>query len=226
MRTTKTESKSTSLPPISPGVRRVRCGATVIADFLDAAPDEAATPLTDEERRALIPKHITLRKELNELEQRAVVSATIWAFSGRRRNLLTETFIRGLHRRMFGSVWECAGEYRTTARNLGVEHWDIRVEMRKLVDDASYWLDNKLYSPDEIAIRLHHRLVLIHPFPNGNGRVSRLMADLLVVAQGRDRFTWGSANLIDAGETRNRYIEALRAADNHDIAPLLAFARS
>ncbi|WP_374566370.1 Fic family protein [Nitrosomonas sp.] len=75
-------------------------------------------------------------------------------------------------------------------------------------------------------MRFSHRLVAIHPFPNGNGRVSRLIGDLLAQQLEQEPFTWGRANLVDAGETRARYIEALRAADNHDIRPLLLFARS
>ena len=98
--------------------------------------------------------------------------------------------------------------------------------LRQLLDDTKAWIEYKSYPPDEIAVRFHHRLVQIHPFPNGNGRHARLMADLLVMRLGGERFSWGSANLQDAGEVRQRYIAALKAADNHDIGPLLAFARS
>jgi hypothetical protein len=52
------------------------------------------------------------------------------------------------------------------------------------------------------------------------------MADLLLIQLGCERFTWGSANVRNSGEARKRYIDALKAADNHDIGPLLAFARS
>lgn len=98
--------------------------------------------------------------------------------------------------------------------------------LRQLLDDAKAWIEGNTYPPDEIAVRFHHRLVQIHAFPNGNGRHARLMADLLVMRLGGERFSWGSANLQDAGEVRRRYIAALQAADNHDIGPLLAFARS
>ena len=87
-------------------------------------------------------------------------------------------------------------------------------------------LDGSGAGPDEIATRFHHRLVWIHPFPNGNGRHARLATDLLLVTLGRPRFSWGRVNLVDAGETRRAYIAALRAADGHDIAPLLDFVRS
>ena len=98
--------------------------------------------------------------------------------------------------------------------------------LRELLDDVKAFTGEKTYSPDEIAVRLHHHLVHIHPFPNGNGRHSRLIADLLIMQLGGERFTWGSANLQDADEMRKRYIASLKAADNHDLGPLLAFARS
>ncbi len=187
-------------------------------------PDDA-TPLTPEEKRGLLPADITFRHELNAAEQDNIARAQDWTLS-RRRDVLTEKFIKDLHGRMLGDVWRWAGEYRTSERNLGIPYYEIPAAIRVLLDDAKAWIEYRSYSPDEIAVRVHHRLVQIHPFPNGNGRHSRLMADLLVMQDGGERFTWGSANLQDAGEVRRRYVEALKAADNHDIGPLLAFARS
>ena len=187
-------------------------------------PDNA-TPLTLDERRELIPAHIAYRRELNDAEQESIVRAHDWAL-GRRRDILTEKFIKDLHGRMLGDVWRWAGTFRTSDRNLGIPHHEIPVALHQLLDDARAWIENKAYSPDEIAVRFHHRLVQIHPFPNGNGRHARLMADLSVMSLGGRRFSWGGANLQDTGELRRRYITALKAADNHDIGPLLAFARS
>jgi Fic-DOC domain mobile mystery protein B len=187
-------------------------------------PDNA-TPLTPEERDALIPAHITYRRELNEAEQENIYRAQNWALATR-RELLTEKFVKDLHRRMLGDVWRWAGKFRTSERNIGIPHYEIPMAMRQLLDDASTWIKSGSYPRDEIAVRFHHRLVQIHPFPNGNGRHARLMADLLVMRLGGERFSWGSADLQNAGDLRMRYIAALRAADNHDIAPLLTFARS
>jgi len=188
-------------------------------------PDDAATPVTDEERAGLIPPYVTLRSELNELEQVNVLTAHVWAFTSSRRDVLEERFILGLHRRMFGQVWRWAGTYRTTERNIGVDPWQIRPAMRQLIDDGRYWVGHDTHPRDQLAVRFHHRLVSIHPFPNGNGRISRLMADLIAVKLGGERFTWGEATLL-TGETRARYIAALRAADSHDLTPLVEFARS
>lgn len=131
-----------------------------------------------------------------------------------------------LHRRMFGRVWRWAGKPRTTERNIGIDAYRIGMELRQLLDDARYWVSHETYSPDELALRFHHRLVQIHPFPNGNGRHARLAADLLAVRLGQPRFTWGSTNLVEAHATRRAYIDALRAADGHDLGLLFAFARS
>ncbi len=188
-------------------------------------PDDAATPLTPEEMRDLIPAHIAYRRELNEAEQENIVRAQEWALC-RRRDPLSEKFVKDLHRRMLGGVWRWAGKFRTSERNIGIDYWQIPVALRQLLDDAKAWIEYNAYPPDEIAVRFHHRLVQIHPFPNGNGRHARLMADLLAMQLGRERFSWGRGSLRTAGAARARYVEALRAADDHDIGLLLAFARA
>lgn len=187
--------------------------------------DDAATPLTLDEKQGLIPSYITLRRELNEAEHIAITAAEAWAFS-RLHDVLDEAFLRRLHKRMFKDVWRWAGEFRTTPRNIGVDPWNIPSMLRNLIEDAKYWVLHGNYPPDEIAVRFQHRLVLIHPFPNGNGRHARLAADLLLVKLGQERFTWGRVSLDNAGETRQKYVTALRAADVHDLQPLLAFVRS
>jgi Fic-DOC domain mobile mystery protein B len=186
---------------------------------------ENATPLTPEEVGALIPAYIADRNELNAAEQENIARAQDWAL-GRRRDPLTEKFIRELHRRMLGDVWKWAGKFRRSERNLGIPFYEIPVALRHLLDDARAWIEYRAYPPDEIAVRFHHRLVQIHPFPNGNGRHSRLAADLLIIRLGRDRFSWGGKNLCHAGVLRQRYIAALKIADHLDIGALVAFARS
>lgn len=190
---------------------------------LDYAP--GATPLDADELASLIPGHITTQGELNEWEQLNILQGDTWARK-QRREILDEGFLRRLHQQMFGETWRWAGTFRQSDKNIGVDWLHIGVELKKLLDDVRYQVANGSLPPDEIAVRFHHRLVAIHPFPNGNGRHARLMADLLIERLGRPRFTWGSASLIDANETRGHYIAALRAADARDISPLLAFARS
>ena len=187
--------------------------------------DDAATPLTAEERDGLIPSYITLRHELNEVEQANILEAEQWAFA-RKRDVLDERFLTALHKRMFGRVWRWAGKFRLTERNVGVDPYRIATDLRQLLDDSRYWIARGTYPPDEICTRFHHRLVAIHPFPNGNGRHARLATDLLLVALGQSRFSWGRTSLVTPGETRQAYVAALRAADARDIRPLLEFVRS
>lgn len=196
-----------------------------MSDPLFDAEDDAATPLTPDERAQLIPTYITTRAQLNEAEQANIADADLWAFQ-RRRNVLDEAFLLNLHKRMLNGVWKWAGTFRRTERNIGIQACRIGMELRQLLDDVRYWVEHETYTPDEIAVRFHHRLVFIHPFPNGNGRHARLAADLLAFQLGEERFSWGSTNLVAVDETRAGYVAALKAADNHDIEPLLAFANS
>lgn len=184
-----------------------------------------ATPLDADEIASLIPGHITTQGELNEWEQLNIVQGENWARK-QRKEILSEAFVRQLHQKLFGETWKWAGEFRKSDKNIGVDWLKIGIELKNLLDDVLCQIDLASYPPDEIAVRFHHRLVAIHLFPNGNGRHSRLMADLLVERLGQPRFTWGRRNLVDASETRQNYIVALQAADRRDIVPLLAFARS
>jgi Fic-DOC domain mobile mystery protein B len=188
--------------------------------------EEGATLLTHEEQLGLIPSYITQRSELNEAEQINMTQGDYWAFN-RSRDVIDVEFLRALHKRMFGEVWRWAGEYsKERGRRLGSDDYQIPIDLTALMNEAQAWLEYESFPPDEIALRFHHRLTQIHPFPNGNGRFSRTAADLLIVRLGGERFSWGRANLVNAGITRVEYIEALRRADAHILEPLLVFARS
>lgn len=197
-----------------------------MSDGIFDADDDANTPLSAEERLGLIPTYIATRAELNDAEQANISDADRWAFQ-RKRDVLDVGFLRALHKRMLGKVWKWAGEFsREVNRRIGVDHHLIETELHALIRDARFWIEHGSYPPDEIALRFHHKLTWIHAFPNGNGRHARLAADLLAVALGRKPFTWGSISLVETSELRDRYVAALRAADNHDFGPLIAFARS
>lgn len=190
---------------------------------------EDATPLEPQEREGLLQSWITHRKDLNEAEQENIVEGAAWVHRLRRLpldRLLSVDFMQTLHKRMFGDVWQWAGTFRTTERNIGIQAHRIATELAALLSDVRFWIEHETYPRDEIAIRFHHRLVAIHPFPNGNGRHARLAADLLVERLGGEPFSWGGGSLADVGELRARYVAALRAADDHDIGQLLEFARS
>lgn len=184
-----------------------------------------ATPLTPEEMRGLRLSWVASRHDLDEAEEANVLRGLAWSRRAR-GDLLSEDFIIRLHRQMFGDVWRWAGTIRQRETNIGHLPIQIRPALRELLETARWWREERPLPADEIAVRLHHRLVQIHPFPNGNGRHTRLMADLLLEELGGKPFTWGRRNLVAASSTRAAYIAALRAADALDIEPLLNFARS
>lgn len=185
-----------------------------------------ATSLDPDEAEGLIPKHIVTQGQLNQWELHNILDGERWAFGRTHRDLLSSTFVRRLHKRMFAETWRWAGTYRLTGKNIGVDSSQIAPMLKDLCADAIAQLEHHSYPLDEIATRFHHRLVWIHPFPNGNGRFSRTMTDLLLVANGATRFTWGARDLISESETRQRYLDALRKADSKDYSPLLSFVRS
>jgi Fic-DOC domain mobile mystery protein B len=191
-------------------------------------PEDGSTPLSPDEVSDLIPS-LSTKEELNEFERQNILVAYRWALDRKllhRNDPTSEAYVRELHRRMFDETWKWAGGYRMTEKNIGIHPGQIRDALALLLGDLRYWLENGTYSADEISLRFHHRLVSIHPFPNGNGRHARLMADVLSSRQSNPVFTWGRGSLQQAGQIRAAYIRALQAADKQDIHPLLVFARS
>ena len=191
--------------------------------------DPGQTSLDDDERDALLIPTITTRSELDEFEQLNIEEAVQWTLETRFDvdKILTENFVKDLHERMFGSTWAWGGQFRTTNKNLGVDKLEIPVHLRALLEDTRFWIREATYEPDEICVRLKHRIVSIHCFPNGNGRHARMMADILAeVVFDRPVFTWGGVTLSRPGQARASYISALRLADAGDVGPLVEFARS
>ncbi len=187
-----------------------------------------ATPLDPEILEQLIP-NLTTQDELNEFEAQNIGAAIIWAraSSDLRKNLLTATGLIKLHRKMFDQTWEWAGKWRWLETNIGVAPKNIQNELGALLGDVQYWLEHKTYSTEEAAVRFHHKLVWTHPFPNGNGRFSRLAADLLIEFNGGKKLSWGSRDLVGETKTRDEYLRSLRIADrSNDYEALLKFARS
>lgn len=206
-----------------------------------------ATPLDPDEIIGLIPEHITTQAELNEWEQANILEAEM-RFGASHRfayNVLTSgynvagsygndlninallevAFLQQIHKKMFDKTWRWAGQFRKSNKNIGVDWIYVPIHLRELLEDIKYQIANHSYEINEIAVRLHHRLVAIHPFPNGNGRHARLMTDHFLIANNQPRFSWGESNLYENSTIRKDYIKALQAADKHDYQPLLAFVR-
>ncbi len=191
--------------------------------------DQGQTPLDDDEKEGLKLKQLLTKADLDLAEQKSIELAILWSLGLNLSadKLLTEAFIIKVHKQMFKSVWEWAGVYRKTDKNIGVDKWTILTELKYLLDDTKYWISNNTFSSDEIVIRFKHRLVSIHCFPNGNGRHSRLMADILISQVFKlEVFTWGSKANDTPELQRSMYLKALREADNGNYNPLVIFARS
>ncbi|MDP2088988.1 MAG: mobile mystery protein B [Flavobacteriaceae bacterium] len=196
----------------------------LILDYIDGQ-----TPLSEVEKEGLLIKIITTHGELDEHEQLNIEKAVEWIMRSKFNpdKILTEEFVKKVHRRMFGKVWKWAGKFRKSEKNIGVEWHKIGIELKYILDDTKYWITNKTYPPDEIAIRFKHRIVCIHCFPNGNGRHSRIMADIIIESIfGREIFTWNHSNMVKPDETRNKYITAIKEGDKGNIIPLIEFARN
>jgi Fic-DOC domain mobile mystery protein B len=189
---------------------------------------EGQTPIDENEKDGLKIKSISTMEELDQFEQQNIEEAVAWAYnrSFTPEQVLNVTFIQSVHKRMFENVWKWAGKFRTSDKNLGVPYYMIRQSVKALLDDCLFWVENQTFPPTEIAIRFKHRLVSIHLFPNGNGRHSRLMGDILLMAlDSSQAFTWGEKTL-RRGEDRSVYLKALREADDGDIGPLIEFSKS
>lgn len=181
-----------------------------------------ATPLNPDETQGLRFGHIETRAELDRMEQANIQDGMVWLARQRQPDVLSEAFVRELHRRLFGEVWAWAGTFRRNEKNIGLAPEQVAIALRKLLDDCRFWVDNQIWLPTELALRFHHRLVWIHLFPNGNGRHARILADALLVHEiGAQPIAWGGNGLLADSEHRDVYIAALRAADAGDLDSLL-----
>jgi Fic-DOC domain mobile mystery protein B len=198
---------------------------------MDLSYPQGATPLDPDEAAGLLPTHITTQADLNAWEETNILEGERWAARQTKRDPLTEGFVRDLHSKMFSHTWRWAGTFRSSNKNIGVDWAQVATRLRNLLDNTRHQIDHTPVAGnsaecDALAIHFHHQLVWIHPFPNGNGRHARLMADTLAIRLGQARFTWGSASLGSTGNARARYLQALRAADEGSMDALIVFARS
>ena len=186
------------------------------------------TPLDEDEKEGIKIPTITTRGELDEFEQQNIEKAVEWTLKNKFKldKILTEKFIKNLHKKMFGDIWKWAGEFRNTNKNIGVDKFQIGIELRNLIDDGKYWIENNTFDDDEFAVRFSHRVVKIHLFSNGNGRHSRLLGDI-IVNHGFNKpvFTWGVKDLVHKSEARALYLKAIRNADEGDYKKLIEFVR-
>lgn len=182
-----------------------------------------ATPFSMDDANALIPKHIHTQNDLNEWEQANILQAEKWAFAKKHSNITSIKFLITLHKKMFSLTWSWAGQFRTHQTNIGVAPFQIVMSLQAVCDDVDFWIQHDTFPMNEIAIRFHHKLVSVHPFPNGNGRLSRLAADILLYNKTNKRLSWGRKSLHKDSDLRKTYIKSLQQADTGIYDPLIEF---
>jgi Fic-DOC domain mobile mystery protein B len=189
-------------------------------------PIPGETPIDD--ISGLKPKGVTNRSQLNDVEAaniRKAVVRYLAARPSRRQAPFTLDWCYKLHRQMFGDVWRWAGQKRTTGLNIGVPVHRIDVDLQNLMDDLAYWRTKGKMDAIEQAARLHHRCVFIHPFINGNGRWSRLLANIFLKQSINEVTLWPEETVGNASIIRDEYLAAVRAADGGNYKSLIALHR-
>ncbi len=187
---------------------------------------DGATPLDEEQTRGLKFKHITTLSELDEVEDINIQSGLEWLNGQRNPDYLSIEFLCKLHEKLFGDVWSWAGKFRKIEVNLSkIRSYDVGPQLINLFEDTKLWLQNDKMDWDEISAQLHHRLVSIHPFPNGNGRTTRIFTEFVQRRNGKEITSWMESLKDNPAERRKCYINALKKADNGDMNALVDFMK-
>lgn len=186
--------------------------------FLGEFPQDA-TPIED--LSGLKIKEITTRDELNAFEFDACTDATVNYLTGKKKiKEFTRESLFKLHEEMFSSIWNWGGKKRTSNTNIGVNHFEIEDQLSRLFEDLKVWEKGNL-DPIDIAVRLHHKLVYIHPFPNGNGRWARLVSNIYLQQKTGNMFRWPEQEVSNQSDFRSQYLSALKDADHLNYTQLL-----
>lgn len=187
---------------------------------------EGSTPLDENQTEGLKFSHITTMSELDEVEDINIQKGLEWLNAQRTADYLTTEFLCKLHEKLFGDVWSWAGKFRRSDINLSkISTYDIGPQLKNLFEDASVWIKNEKMSWDEISAELHHRLIWIHPFPNGNGRTTRIFTEFVQRRNGQEVTSWMESLKDDPANRRKCYISALKKADNGDFEALIEFMK-
>jgi Fic-DOC domain mobile mystery protein B len=183
---------------------------------------EGATPILD--CSGLIPIWVHHCSDLNRVEAENIMKAQRKFLRGAidpPQNWFRVDELQNIHREMFKNVWEWAGKYRKSMTSIGIKPNLIPIQLGEFCLEVLSWFQ---YPTEltfvEMAARVHHRLVSIHPFENGNGRFSRLIADRFLLACRCLHPIW-PAQLNREGVARKDYIQTLKSADQGDYVPLI-----
>ncbi len=184
---------------------------------------DGSTPLDLDQIKGLQFSHIKTMGELDELEDTNIQKGLDW-LNHQKGDYLSSSFLKKLHKELFKDVWKWAGTFRKVDVNLSkISFYSVEIELQKFFLDAKVWIDQKSFPWDEMAAEFHHRLVSIHPFPNGNGRTTRIMTEYFEKRNGLKVTNWKRSLAHDPKRRRKEYIEALKKADKGDYGALICF---
>lgn len=127
------------------------------------------------------------------------------------------------HRRWLGNVYDWAGQYRTVNMSKDGFPFAPAAQLPRLMQlfDSDYL---SRYTPckdmtaeelvEAIAV-IHVEFILMHPFREGNGRISRLLADVMAVQGGREPLDYSSWE-----RNKASYVGAIQKGMDCDYAPM------
>ncbi len=191
-------------------------------------PIDDATALDDISGLMLPNDKVYTLKEIYVAEANNIALATIKYLSAppsKKVAPFSYEWLSLLHEEMFGNVWDWAGKFRSVELSIGIKAYQVPTALKVLADDIAYWDENKIFDIYEIATRIQHRAVQIHPYKNGNGRWSRMLANIYLRQNGSMPVKWQEDLLSKENPKRDKYIQALKDADNGDYSSLIEMHR-
>lgn len=191
-------------------------------------PIDNATPLDDISGLKLPSDKVYTLKEIYVAEANNIALATLKYLSAppsKKVAPFSYEWLSTLHEEMFGKVWEWAGKFRHVELSIGIKAYKVPVALKELSNDIAYWEAHRTFDIYETAARIHHRAVHIHPFQNGNGRWSRMLANIYLRQNGSMPVKWQEDLLSNVNPKRDEYIHALKEADNGDYTKLIEMHR-
>jgi len=187
-------------------------------------PIDDATPLDDISGLKLPNDKVYTLKEIYVAEANNIALATLKYLSAppsKKVAPFSYEWLSQLHEEMFANVWEWAGKFRQVELSIGIKAYQVPTTLKELADDIAYWDKHKIFDIYETATRIHHRAVQIHPFQNGNGRWSRMLANIYLRQNGSMPVKWQEDLLSKENLQRDAYIQALKLADNGKYQKLI-----
>ena len=190
-------------------------------NFIDR---DGSTPLDHDQIIGIKLSHLTTMGELDEVEDLNIQNGLEWLARQKSDDYLSKDFLCKLHEKLFSDVWKWAGKFRTMEVNISkYRSYDVGPQLINCFEDVKLWMTGGKMSWDEIAAELHHRLVCIHPFPNGNGRTTRIYTEYVLKRNEQPIPSWKASLSNDPALRRKTYILALQAADKGNFQPLILF---